>query len=355
MYVQTVDITRTGKSSPKRKSNVMIAVDVMSGEKPPEIIIRGALRAAEEFNIKVALVGDEEYIQDCLKRFGFGYTGNVEVFHASEVIAMHEKPSVACKTKKDASIMVCMRLVKDGIAQGIFSPGNTGAILIASFMNIQRIEGVLRPTLATYIPTVKGRSLLLDAGANMDCIPEYLAQFAIMGEMFARKVQRKENPSIGILSIGREKAKGNDLTLKTYEILKDLKINFIGNIEGYDISNGDVDVVICDGFIGNIVLKVTERVFKLTVQFVGQEVENRLLQRIGYALIYPAVRNMRKRTDPSEYGGAYLLGLDASIIIGHGSSDAITAYNGIQMVNIGIKNKLNSLIVARLEELGLKK
>lgn len=333
----------------------MIAVDVMSGEKPPEVIIRGALRAAEERNVKVGLVGDGELITDYLKKFGFQHTGNVEVFHAPEVIAMHERPATACKKKKDSSIMVCTRLVKDGIALGFFSPGNTGATLVASYMNIPKTEGVLRPSLAAIIPTEKGKSLLIDAGANMDCVPEYLAQFAVMGEVFARKVQRKEDPSIGILSIGKERSKGNDLSLKTYEILKGLKINFVGNIEGYDVSDGDVDVIVCDGFVGNILIKVTERVFRLTVEFVGQEVENHLLQRIGYALIYPAVRNMRKKTDPSEYGGGYLLGLDASIVIGHGASDTITVYNGIRMVNVGIKNKLNALIVSRLEELDLKR
>jgi glycerol-3-phosphate acyltransferase PlsX len=333
----------------------MIAVDVMSGEKPPEVIIKGALRAAEEFNVKVGLVGDEELVHDCLRKSGYQYTGNVEVYHASEVIAMHEKPAIACKKKKDASVIVCTRLVRDGIAQGFFSPGNTGATLVASFMNIERIEGVLRPSLAAVIPTVKGKSVLIDAGANMDCMPEYLAQFAVMGEVFAKKVQRKENPTIGVLSIGKERSKGNDLTLKANEILKDLKMNFVGNIEGYDISDGDIDVVVCDGFVGNIVIKVTERIFRLTVEFVGQEVENHLLQRIGYALIYPAVRNMRKKTDPSEYGGGYLLGLNANIVIGHGASDNVTAYNGIHMVNVAIRNKLTTLIVSRLEELGLKK
>jgi glycerol-3-phosphate acyltransferase PlsX len=333
----------------------MIAVDVMSGEKSPEIIIRGALRAVEEFDVRIALVGDEEFITDCLKKYGAQENENIEVYHASEVIGMHEKPAIACKQKKNSSIMVCTRLVRDGIAHGFFSPGNTGATLVASFMNIERIEGVFRPSLAAVIPTVKGKSLLIDAGANMDCIPEYLAQFAVMGEVFSRKVQKRDNPSIGILSIGKERSKGNDLTLKTSEMLSNLKMNFVGNIEGYDISDGDLDVVVCDGFVGNIVIKVMERVFRLTVEFVGQEVENHLLQRIGYALIYPAVRNMRKKTDPSEYGGGYLLGLNASIVIGHGASDSITTFNGIQMVNVGIKNKLNTLIVERLEELGLKK
>lgn len=333
----------------------MIAVDVMSGEKPPEVIIKGALRAIDELGIKIALVGDEELIQASLKRFQYKANKAIQIFHAYEIIGMHEKPSVACKKKKDASIMVCTRLVKEGKAQGIFSPGNTGATLISSIMNIERIDGVLRPALATYIPTVKGRSLLIDAGANMDCTPDYLAQFAIMGEMFANKVQQKRTPSIGLLSIGKEKSKGNDIILKTYEILKDLDINFVGNIEGYDVSDGDIDVIVCDGFVGNITLKITERVFKLTVEFVGQEVENSLLHRIGYAIIYPAVKNMRKKTDPSEYGGAYLLGLDACIVIGHGSSDAVTAFNGIRMVNTGIENSLNKLIVDRLNEFGLKR
>ena len=332
----------------------MIAVDVMSGEKSPEVIIRGALKALEEFNVKIALVGDKAHIEHCLKKLSYD-NKKIKIFHATEVIMMHETPAVACKKKKDASIMVCTRLIKEGKAQGLFSPGNTGATLIAALMNIGRVKGVLRPTLGIYVPTVKGASLLIDAGANMDCTPEYLAQFAIMGEVFAKRVQRKKNPSVGILSIGGEKTKGNELTLKTYDILKDLDFNFVGNIEGYDIYNGDVDVIVCDGFVGNVVLKVTERVFKLTFEFVGQEIQDHLLQRIGYAFLYPAVRKLRKKMDPRMYGGAYLIGLKGSVVIGHGSSDATTVYNGIQMVNLGIKNRVNELINEQLEKYGFNK
>jgi glycerol-3-phosphate acyltransferase PlsX len=333
----------------------MIAVDVMSGENPPEEIIRGALKAVTDFNIKVAFVGDRELIEYCLKKLKVQSHRAIKIYHSSEVIQMHEIPTVACKKKKDASIIKCTQLVKEGKAHGLFSPGNTGATLVASFMNIGRLEGIIRPTLVTYIPTVKGSSLLIDAGANMDCAPEYLAQFAIMGEVFAKRVQKKKNPSVGLLSIGGEKSKGNELTLKTFELLKDLDFNFIGNIEGYDIFNGDIDVIVCDGFVGNIVLKVTERVFKLTFEFVWQEIGDHLLQRIGFALAYPAVRKLRKKTDPSEYGGAYLVGLNGDIVIGHGSSDATTAYNGVQMLNLIVKSRVNELIVERLEKFGLKK
>ncbi len=333
----------------------MIAVDVMSGENPPEEIIRGALRAASEFNIKIAFVGDQDHIENCLKKLKIQSHRGLKIYHASEVIRMHEIPTVACKKKKDSSIVICTRLVKEGKAYGLFSPGNTGATLVAALMNIGRLEGIMRPTLVTYIPTIKGPSLLIDAGANMDCAPDYLAQFAVMGEVFAKRVQKKKNPSVGLLSIGGEKSKGNELTLKTFDLLKDLDFNFIGNIEGYDIFNGDIDVIVCDGFVGNIVLKVTERVFKLTFEFVWQEIGDHLLQRIGFALAYPAVRKLRTKTDPSEYGGAYLLGLNGDIVIGHGSSDATTAYNGVQMVNMIVKNRVNELIVERLEKFGFKK
>jgi glycerol-3-phosphate acyltransferase PlsX len=207
----------------------------------------------------------------------------------------------------------------------------------------------------TYIPTVKGWSLLVDAGANLDCTPEYLAQFAVMGEVFAKEFQEKENPTVGLLSVGVEKTKGNDSVLKTHELLSDLKFNFVGNIEGYDIFDGDVDVIVCDGFVGNIVLKVTERVFKLTFELVGQEIENHLLQRVGYSFLYPAVKNLRRKTDPSEYGGAYLIGLKGIVVIGHGASDAVTTYNGVRLVNNGIKVHINDLIVRRLGEFGLVK
>lgn len=333
----------------------MIAVDVMSGDQPPEMIIRGAVRAVQEHSISVILIGDEEFIKNTLHKLKFEDWKRLKISQASEVIGMHEIPSIACKKKKDASIMVCTKLVKEGEAEGIYTSGNTGAALVASVMNMGKLDGIYRPALSSYIPTAKGHSLLIDAGANIDCIPEYLVQFAIMGEIFANKVQGKKNPSIGILSIGREKSKGNDLTLKTYNILKDLDINFVGNIEGFDISDGDVDVIVCDGFTGNIALKITERVFKLTFEYVAQEVESHLLQRIGYALLYPAVRNMNKKIDHREFGGAPLLGLEGSIVIGHGIADTLAAYNGVRMVNSLVKNKFNDLMLKRLDQFGLRK
>ena len=222
-------------------------------------------------------------------------------------------------------------------------------------MNIGRIEGVMRPGLATYVPTVKGASLLLDAGANLECAPEYLAQFAIMGEVFASKVQKKKNPSVGILSVGEEKSKGNDLTLKTYDILKDLDFNFVGNIEGYDIYDGNVDVIVCDGFVGNVVVKVTERVFKLTFEFVWQEIGYHLLQRIGFALGYPAIRKLNKKIDAREYGGAILLGLKSTMIIGHGASDTVAAYNGVRIADLIHKAKLTDHIKKQLVSFGLQR
>lgn len=334
----------------------MIAVDVMSGEHPPEAYIKGAVNAVKDFNVKLALVGDGEIIETALKKLKFEDSRKVKVFHAEEVIRMHEIPSVALKKKKNTSIQVCTRLVKEGVCEGLWSAGNTGATLISAIMHMGKIEGIYRPALSTYLPTLKGHCMLIDAGGNMDCIPEYLAQFAIMGEVFASRVQGKKNPSIGLLSIGSEKSKGNELILKTHEILKKLDCNFVGNIEGYDISDGDVDVVVCDGFTGNIVLKVTERVFKLMIELLQQEIENNLLQRIGFALMYPAVKKqVYKKTDPRAYGGAPVLGLNGSIVVGHGSSDAYATCNGVHMVNNLIKNKVNDLIVKRLGQFGLLK
>jgi len=334
----------------------MIAVDVMSGEHLPEVYIKGAINAVRDFKVTLALVGDGEIIETTLKKLKFYDTRKVKVFHADEVIHMHEIPSVALKRKKNTSIQVCTRLVKEGVCEGLWSAGNTGATLISAIMNMGKIEGIYRPALSTYLPTLKGHCMLIDAGGNTDCIPEYLAQFAIMGEVFANKVQGKKNPSVGLLSIGSEKSKGNELTLKTHETLKKLDMNFVGNIEGYDISDGDIDVVVCDGFTGNIALKVTERVFTFMIELVQQEIENNLLQRIGFALVYPAVKKqVYKKTDPRAYGGAPVLGLNGSIVVGHGSSDAYAAYNGVHMVNNLIKNKVNDLIVERLGKFGLLK
>jgi len=333
----------------------MVAVDVMSGEMSPEIIVKGALKAVRELDINVALIGDEEHIATCLKKLKFQDRRHVKIYSASEVIGMHEKPSLACKKKKDSSIMVCTKLANEGKVSGLFSPGNTGATLVASLMNIGRIEGILRPGLASFIPTLKGTSIIIDAGANIDCLPSYLAQFAIMGEVFAKKVQGKKNPSVGILSIGEEKSKGNDLSRKTYDILKNLDFNFTGNIEGYDIYSGDIDVIVCDGFVGNIVLKVTETIFKFTFEFVWEQIGYHFLQRIGFALTYPAIKKLISKTDPREYGGAFLLGLNSNIVIGHGTSDSLTTYNAVKKVNFISKNKISSSIIERLNKFGLTK
>jgi glycerol-3-phosphate acyltransferase PlsX len=333
----------------------MIAVDVMSGDKPPEAIIRGALKAVQELGVSVLLVGDKDLIENYLKKIRFVDRRKVKIEHSSEIIGMHEVPTVACKKKKNASVMVCTRLAGQRKVHGLFSPGNTGASLVSALMNIGRIEGVMRPGLVTYVPTLKGWSILLDAGANLECTPEYLAQFAVMGEVFASKVQRKKNPSVGILSVGEEKSKGNDLTLKTYELLEDLDFNFVGNIEGYDIYDGDVDVIVCDGFVGNVVVKVTERVFKLTFEFVWQEIGYHLLQRIGFALGYPAIRKLNRKIDAREYGGAILLGLKGTMVVGHGASDTVAAYNGVRIVDLIHKTKLNDLITERLIHFGLQR
>ena len=333
----------------------MIAVDVMSGERPPEAIIRGALKASDEFNVNITLVGDGQLINSILKKLKYNNYKRVEVVHAGDVIDMHEKPTIACKNKPNSSIMVATRLVKEGKAKGLFSPGNTGATLVASLMNVGRIDGVYRPALVTFVPTLKGASLLIDAGATPNCKPEYLAQFAFMGEVFAQKIQNKRKPSVGLLSIGQEKSKGNDLVLKTYDMLKDLDFNFVGNIEGYDIYNGDVDIIVSDGFVGNIVVKVTERVFKLTFEFVWQEIGYHLFQRIGFALAYPAVKKLTSKMDPREYGGAPLLGLKGNVVIGHGSSDDIAAYHGVRIANLIVKNKFNEVLIKRLDKFGLRK
>jgi len=331
----------------------MIAVDVMSGEKPPEVLIKGAIKAVNEFGIDVAFVGDKKHINTCLKRLKVESKKHMKLYTANEVIRMYESPALACKKKINSSIMVSTRLVKEGKASGIFSPGNTGATLVASLMNIGRLEGILRPGLASFVPTLEGASLLIDVGANTDCLPEYLAQFAIMGEVFAKYIQGKKKPSVGILSIGEEKSKGNDLSRKTYDILKDLDFNFLGNIEGYDIYNGEVDVVVCDGFVGNIVLKITEKIFNLTFEFVWREIGYHLPQRIGFALAYPAIKKLLKRTDPSEYGGAYLLGLNGNVVIGHGTADSVAVYNGVKMANHVSENKINDILVKRLNKFGL--
>lgn len=327
-----------------------VAVDTMSGDFGPSEIIRGSIDAVNELNIPVVLVGDQELISEHL--LGFEYnTSKVRIVHSSEIITMEDSPAIAVRSMPDSSIVQSVKLVANRECVGLFSPGNTGATMAAALLYLGRIPGVLRPPIAAPIPERENIPvLLLDAGANVDCKPEYLAQFAIMGEIYMREIFRVQRPQIGILSNGEEDKKGCQLSLKAFEILKTLPINFVGNVEGRDLY-GDgkpVDVVVCDGFIGNIILKATEGLAKSIFKVLKKNIEDSSLAKTGFYLLKPTIQATQKRLDYTEYGGALLLGVNGICIIGHGSSNAIATKNAIRVVVECAKNEVNTRIAENL-------
>jgi phosphate acyltransferase len=327
-----------------------VAVDTMSGDLGPSEIVHGAIDAINEYDLSVFLVGREEILGELI--LGYEYdSSKLKILHSEEIIDMDDSPSIAVKTKEDSSIVQAIKLVANRECVGIFSPGNTGATMAASLMYLGRIQGVLRPPIAVPLPQEQGLpTLLLDAGANVDCKPEYLVQFAIMGDIYAREILGISSPKIGILSNGEEDKKGNSLTLKTFDLLKKLPLKFIGNIEGRDLygSGRDVDVVVCDGFIGNIVLKATEGLVKSIFHILKDNINQSSIAKTGALLLKPTFQAMKKQLDYAEYGGAILLGVNGTCIIGHGSSSALAVKNAIRVVTECARNDVNIRIAENI-------
>ena len=321
-----------------------IAVDAMGGDKAPAEIIKGAILAAQKFSCEIILVGDETEISDEL-----GSTKDlpITIRHAGEVIAMGEHPADAVRNKKNSSIVVATKMVKDGECDAVLSAGSTGASVAAAQLILKRIHGIGRPAIATPIPTPRGTTLLLDSGANVDSKPEHLIQSGIMGALYAEYVLGIKKPSVALLNIGEEETKGNEQAKETYKLLKKLTtINFAGNAEGRDIPTGKFDVVICDGFVGNVVLKFGEGLALTIMKLLTEELTaNGGAKLLGKDLIETTFRNMSKRLDVSENGGAPLLGVDGCCIISHGSSDekAICSAIGVAC------NYVNSKILERIK------
>lgn len=309
-----------------------IALDAMGADKAPEPEVRGAILACRTLPVKVSLVGPQERIRPLLHEYLDGERLPVEVIHASEHISMNEKAAHAVRSKRDSSMRVGLKQVRDKRAAGFFTAGNTGAGMATAKMVLGALPGVDRPALAVVVPTSAGSPcILLDVGANVDCKPQNLEQFAVMGEMYARSVLKISRPRVGLLSIGEEEGKGNELTAETLPLLKNLPINFIGNVEGRDIYNGHADVVVCDGFVGNVALKTSEGLTKLVRDMLKASLNTTVTAQVGALLSRKAFNAFKKRLDPSEYGGAPLLGVRGVCIIGHGSSNERAIYNGIRV------------------------
>ena len=310
-----------------------IAVDAMGGDYAPEEVVLGAIEAVKSYSLDVVLVGDTNKIEEVLNRYGAKDNSHLSIVHASQVIDMGEHPAQAIRKKKDASIVVATQLVKDGACDAVVAPGSTGAAVTAALLGLGRIKGIERPCIATPIPSKKGITVLLDSGANANSKPKHLVEGAIMGSHYAKYILGVDKPAVGLLNIGEEASKGNELAQATYPLLEKMKtISFYGNVEGRDIPKGTVDVVVCDGFVGNVILKFGEGMAMFIIRLVKDTIKSSgFIAKLGALAVYPALRTLKKRLDFTEYGGAPLLGVDGSFIICHGSSKAKAIKNAIRV------------------------
>ena len=328
-----------------------IVLDAMGGDAAPEIPIAGALAALEELaNVEIILTGDERELDAKLRSRGYPRE-RLAVHHASERVEMEDAPAAALRRKPDSSISVGLRLLREGKADAFFSAGNTGAVMAQSLLTLGRIPGVLRPAIATIFPTKRQLCILMDVGASVDCKPAHLVQFAMMGCVYARDMFKVENPRVGLLNIGEEPSKGNEQARETYAELAKTGLNFIGNVEGRDILNGGADVVVTDGFIGNILLKFSESVLDFINFGMKLELKQSPLARAGALLLRPGLKRMRRRLDYAEYGGAPLLGVNGISIIGHGRSSAKAVKNAIRAAKTAVERDLNGDILREFRKL----
>jgi glycerol-3-phosphate acyltransferase PlsX len=326
-----------------------IAVDVMGGDHGCGVVIEGVKRALEtEKGITcLYLVGDESGIRAALTPDDFR-DQRVSVVHASEVLTMEDKPASAVRKKKDSSIVRAVELVNEGKADAVVSLGNTGGIFAAATFRLGRIPGLDRGAIATVIPTPDQEFVLLDAGANIECKPLNLAQFAVMGSVYSREILGYASPRVGVLSIGTEDTKGNELTLEAFKLCKRLDLNFIGNVEGHDLFNNRVDVVVCDGFVGNIVLKTCESLATGMFSMLKRELAASARRKLGALLAQNAFRAIKRRMDPEGYGGAPLLGFNGSVMKAHGSARERAVSNAIRVATRHIQHKVNQIITQEI-------
>lgn len=324
-----------------------IAVDAMGGDHAPREIVKGAVEAALGLPAvsRIFLVGDEEAIRRELKAFP-SVPSTLEVRHASETVAMDETPAMAVRKKKDSSIGRSVDLVKAGEADAVMSAGNTGAVVVAASLKLRTLEGVERPAIATVMPTQNRPFILIDAGACLDCPPSQLAQFAVMGSVYSRAILGQDKPVVGLLSIGGEDSKGNEITKETFQLLSKSPLNFRGNVEGHDLFKGETDVVVCDGFVGNIVLKTAESVAHAIAHWMRQEFTANPWRVAGALLLTGARKAMTRRMDPELYGGAPLLGVNGVCIITHGASSARAIYHAIRVAAESVHHHINASIIA---------
>ncbi len=321
----------------------------MGGDLGPSINVQGAIEACQAWrDLEVVLVGDQNRLAKELKALNTNSRLPIEIRHASEVVGMHESPVEACRSKPESSIMVSARLLSEGIVDGLVSAGNSGATMAASLFHLRRLEGISRPAIATILPTLNGHCVMLDMGANVDCKPKHLLQFAVMGSVYSSLMFKKSNPTVGLLSIGEEENKGNELTTEAHVLLKNSGLNYIGNVEGRDVPMGKCDVVVCDGFVGNVVLKFGEGLSEALLKLIKREVKGHPLALLAGLLVKGVLRKIKEKVDPAEYGGAPLLGVQGVSIVSHGGSSAHAIKNALRVAADLVKNNINEQIQTQL-------
>jgi glycerol-3-phosphate acyltransferase PlsX len=330
-----------------------IAVDAMGGDHAPQSAVEGAVRAAADDGAAILLVGDRQRVEAELARHAeaASLADRITVVHADEVVGMDEPAITPIRKKRRSSIRICAELVKEGRAQAMVTAGNTGAAMIVAKMVIGTVPGVDRPALAAVFPSRKGYTVVLDVGANVDSKPEHLREFAVMGHFYAQEVMHTPSPRIGLLSIGEEEGKGTDLTREVFKALKTTGLNFVGNVEGRDVFNGSVDVIVCDGFVGNVLLKSAESLAELMSGMLREELSRSLRTKVGYLLSRPAFDRFRQRVDYTEYGAAPLLGIGGGCFIGHGRSNARAVCSAIRRAVEFSNAQLDRKIGDKLAEL----
>jgi glycerol-3-phosphate acyltransferase PlsX len=326
-----------------------IAVDVMGSDHGPGVVIGGVKQALRSYATITALflVGRHDEIEAGLKHAGLR-DSRIEIVDAREVLTMEDRPIAALRRKKDCSIARAVDLVKHGRADAVVSPGNTGGIVAASTLKLRTLAGIDRPAIATVIPSAEGEFVLLDSGASIGCRPVHLLQFAIMGHVYAREILGHERPRVGILSVGTEANKGNDLTLEAHRLCQQTNLNFIGNVEGHDLFKNRVDVVVCDGFVGNIVLKTCESLARGILTWLKAELTRNPARMFGAWLARNAFRSVKKRLDPDVYGGAPLLGLNGTVMKAHGSARETAIMNAIRVATASVHHQINQQIAAQV-------
>jgi phosphate acyltransferase len=312
-----------------------IIIDAMGGDNAPAEIIKGTVMALKEFDTHITLVGDKIKIEKLLETEVYD-KNRLDIVHSTEVINYDESPTLAIRRKKDASMVVGMKMVRDGLGDAFISAGSTGALLAGGLFIVGRIDGIDRPGLAPILPGKKGPFMLLDVGANAECKVQNIIQFATMGEIYIKKILKKDNPKIALANIGAEEEKGTEFVKSCYKLLKEKKSNFVGNIEGREILNGDVDVVVCDGFVGNIILKTFEGAVSTIFEVLKKEIMGSIRTKLGGLLLKPVFNSFKKQFDYTEYGGAILLGLNSPVIKAHGSSNAAAFKNAIKQAVLSV-------------------